>query len=554
MVTHQDLLTYHNPAYHPTRETWAELPPADARGARRRARRRRVLRARRGATCAPRTSSRPSACASCRSASTTGSPAGREPRRRGARCRTRRSCSASAPTCATRTARSRSRCCARCASATAGTAARARRPARAPARRRRRGALPDGRRERGRRPRRGRRGREGVAVRARRRGRLPDDLRGLRAGAVRGRRARHAVPVRAAGRRSPRRCGAAAALVPWDADASADARARAAAPGPGARARIVGRDPRRGRAADVGPHRRRRWSTSTRRRSPAARRGDGWAALEAEAGAAHWEGTLLGAAQRHRPDRPRARRRGRRAARAGPADARRARPPRRPTRRPLLAVAATRSDAASAAETAQPAARGPLLALTRLSTTLDTPPRSRRAGRDRRPAIVVEHLAEDVPAPAPALLDAQGARAAPVQRDAATTSCDAVDDVSFEVGAGRVLRHRRPQRLGQEHAAEVPGRDLPAPTRATIDVDGPAVAVHRARRRLQPRPDRARQRDAQRDHARAHAQQARERFDEIIAFAELEEFVDLPLKNYSSRHERAARVRGRRSRSTPTCC
>ena len=48
--------------------------------------------------------------------------------------------------------------------------------------------------------------------------------------------------------------------------------------------------------------------------------------------------------------------------------------------------------------------------------------------------------------------------------------------------------------------------------------------------------------------------QARERFDEIIAFAELEEFVDLKLKNYSSGHERAARRSRSRSRSTPTCC
>ena len=47
--------------------------------------------------------------------------------------------------------------------------------------------------------------------------------------------------------------------------------------------------------------------------------------------------------------------------------------------------------------------------------------------------------------------------------------------------------------------------------------------------------------------------QARERFDEIIAFAELEEFVDLNLRNYSS--GMAVRLRSRsRCRPRPTSC
>ena len=47
--------------------------------------------------------------------------------------------------------------------------------------------------------------------------------------------------------------------------------------------------------------------------------------------------------------------------------------------------------------------------------------------------------------------------------------------------------------------------------------------------------------------------EARERFDEIIAFAELEEFVDLKLKNYSSgMHVRLAFASP--CRSTPTSC
>ena len=39
--------------------------------------------------------------------------------------------------------------------------------------------------------------------------------------------------------------------------------------------------------------------------------------------------------------------------------------------------------------------------------------------------------------------------------------------------------------------------------------------------------------------------QASERFDAIIAFAELEDFLDMRLKNYSSGHARAARLLGR---------
>ncbi len=48
-------------------------------------------------------------------------------------------------------------------------------------------------------------------------------------------------------------------------------------------------------------------------------------------------------------------------------------------------------------------------------------------------------------------------------------------------------------------------------------------------------------------------QQARERFDDIIAFAELEDFLDLKLKNYSSGMTCGSPSRSR-SRSTPRSC
>ena len=117
---------------------------------------------------------------------------------------------------------------------------------------------------------------------------------------------------------------------------------------------------------------------------------------------------------------------------------------------------------------------------------------------------------------------------------AALDRFDALQDVSFAVEHGRVLRHRRPQRLGQEHAAEVPGRDLPRSTRARSGGRAP-VDVHRARRRLQPRSRRARQRRCSTGSCSAsRPREAGARYEQVIEFAELEEFQDLKLKNYSS--------------------
>ncbi len=82
----------------------------------------------------------------------------------------------------------------------------------------------------------------------------------------------------------------------------------------------------------------------------------------------------------------------------------------------------------------------------------------------------------------------------------AATRSKALDDISFAVQPGRVLRDRRAQRQRQEHAAEVPGRDLPGRRRHLVP--GAAVDVHRAGRRLQPGPGGSRQRRHERDHAR----------------------------------------------------
>ena len=99
--------------------------------------------------------------------------------------------------------------------------------------------------------------------------------------------------------------------------------------------------------------------------------------------------------------------------------------------------------------------------------------------------------------------------------------------------AGRVLRHRRPQRLGQEHAAEAAREHLPRRRRADPD-----------RRRLAPFIELGVGFNLElsaRDNVVLNGvmmgltpREARRRFDEVIEFAELEEFVELKLKNYSS--------------------
>ena len=150
-----------------------------------------------------------------------------------------------------------------------------------------------------------------------------------------------------------------------------------------------------------------------------------------------------------------------------------------------------------------------------------TPPGGRSVGR-----------VENVPAAASGADDDQGALPPPVP----------TRRVRAPAGAGRrhvlgrarrVLRHRRPQRQRQEHATEDPRRHLPRRQRHRPR-RRPALAVHRARRRLQHGAElRATTCGSTARCSASHAR-ARERFDEIIGFAELERFVDQKLKNYSS--------------------
>ena len=114
---------------------------------------------------------------------------------------------------------------------------------------------------------------------------------------------------------------------------------------------------------------------------------------------------------------------------------------------------------------------------------------------------------EDLPAlrPAPAVRDAQ-------ERAAVSAASSAIcePDETFAGAAGRVVhrasgadaRRDRPQRLRQEHDAQAGRRHHRSRRAARVNVDGPHLGAHRARRRLSPGDLRPRERLHQRHHAR----------------------------------------------------
>ena len=104
----------------------------------------------------------------------------------------------------------------------------------------------------------------------------------------------------------------------------------------------------------------------------------------------------------------------------------------------------------------------------------------------------------------------------------------------FRHPAGRVRRHHRPQRRRQEHAAEDPLADHRADQRACRH-PGPRRQPAGGRHRLPPRAHRPREHLPQRHHPRHDARgRSSSKFDEIVAFAEVEKFLDTPVKRYSS--------------------
>ena len=108
--------------------------------------------------------------------------------------------------------------------------------------------------------------------------------------------------------------------------------------------------------------------------------------------------------------------------------------------------------------------------------------------------------------------------------------------------SGRVLRHRRPERVGQEHAAEDPREHLQG--RRGEDPDGRARWRRSSSSGVGFNPELTARENVVLNGVMMglSPREARRRLDAVLDFAELEEFVDLKLKNYSSGMHGAPRL------------
>ena len=111
----------------------------------------------------------------------------------------------------------------------------------------------------------------------------------------------------------------------------------------------------------------------------------------------------------------------------------------------------------------------------------------------------------------------------------------ALRGVSFQVPKGSHLRRHRPQRIRQEHAAQVRRRHHPADAAARVTVNGRISALIELGAGFHPEI-------SGRENVFINGimlgliedARSRRRFDEIVEFAELEDFIDAPVKTYSS--------------------
>ena len=464
MVTHQDLLNYHQPAYHRDAETWLEPPPADLRRARRRGRASSRSPSTPAPTCAPRSSCAPDRLRVVEIGvdhrlARAGAGAARAARRGAAR-RPVPALPRHRPAPQEPPVRARARCtrCARARLARARSSLAGTHAPRSSADRSARSPRPDcasvidaGAVDEA---------EKAWLYAQRRRGRLPD--RSTRAsGWCRSRPP--STARRACSRRRPR-CAETAArqrrtLVPWDAERE---RRRASlallAPGP-ARDAHVARIRAVGGALHLGPHRAgARWRSTTRRSRSARPTSRAGSALEAEARRGHWEGMYWKLFNDVGPSRAGAGRPGRRA-------------PEEPARRALAALAAPPAHAPPAARRAERAR----------TVARSLSPRNLGAARA---VASVDPLVDDPGQPARGAVAhvrarrsswstctrRSGSRTGATRRSRSASlhpfsassydELHAVDDISFDVAQGEFFGIVGPQRLGQEHAAEVPGRDL----------------------------------------------------------------------------------------------
>ena len=110
----------------------------------------------------------------------------------------------------------------------------------------------------------------------------------------------------------------------------------------------------------------------------------------------------------------------------------------------------------------------------------------------------------------------------------------ALRDVSFEVRAGRGARRHRPQRRGQEHAAQDPLPHHRADRAAWAEITGRVGSLLEVGTGFHP--ELSGRENIYLNGAILGMKRAEiaRKFDEIVAFAEVEQFIDTPVKHYSS--------------------
>ena len=110
----------------------------------------------------------------------------------------------------------------------------------------------------------------------------------------------------------------------------------------------------------------------------------------------------------------------------------------------------------------------------------------------------------------------------------------ALKDVSFEVKRRRGHRHHRPQRRRQEHAAQNPSAASPSRPRGVSSSGAASRACSKSAPAFIPELTGRENIFLNGAILGMTRREIRRKFDEIVAFAEVEKFLDTPVKRYSS--------------------
>ena len=109
----------------------------------------------------------------------------------------------------------------------------------------------------------------------------------------------------------------------------------------------------------------------------------------------------------------------------------------------------------------------------------------------------------------------------------------ALQDISFQVPQGQVVGIIGRNGAGKSTLLKILSRIVEPSPGPSLDAR-PGGSLARGRHRLPPRVERPRKHLSQRIHPRHEKREIDRRFDEIVAFAEVEKFLDTPVKRYCS--------------------